>query len=363
MAQSTYQLLSFTTTITLTWPASFTGTPVVLDINDINTTTNNGTIILPDATLVSNGQNMIFNNVSGVPVYILASDGSTALSHLLSGSIIEMYLINNTTSNGTWRIVPFGGGATSITELIAESTDNSITITNGTVTPPTGTIDFQLPTSITNLNLMSTTDLLVIDGTNPLTFKTVEVIGGENIIVSNGDGLSGNPIIDLNGTLTSLSSITVGDMTLSGEVITNNNVDGNIQLNTNGTGAVQINGVSISSTGNLSGVTNLVSPKAYCCFTDTLTGGSNTIVIEDQVNIASVTGSGGTYVITFITPMDSINYGVITTLGSTGGSLPFISNSYYIVRETNSVTVIVTDASGQLVLSVPNGISVILISS
>jgi len=90
---------------------------------------------------------------------------------------------------------------------------------------------------------------------------------------------------------------------------------------------------------------------------------SNQIVNVNEVNVPSITGSGGTYKLNFTTAMPNLNYGVLITLGSTGGSLPFISNSYVIVRELTSVTIIVTDASGELVLAVPHGVTVIVISA
>lgn len=363
MAQSPYQLINLTTDITLSWPSSFTGGLVVEDINDVTTTVDNWMIILPDATLVSNGYNMVFNNVSGFSFYIVANDASTIISHVMSGDVLGMYLINNSTSNGTWRVVPFGGGTNSITSFTATSSDGSVLITNGTVSPPTGIIDFELNDSLFNLYTVNATKFLVITDTNPLEFVTRELVGTPNILITDGGGIDNNPIIDLSTALTGIASIEVGNMTLSGEVITNNVVDGNIQLNTNGTGAVQINGVTISTSGNISGITNLVAPKAYCTFTDVVTGLANTIIVENQVNVTSVEGSAGTYVINLTTPMPSIEYGVFLTLGSTGGSLPFVSNAYYIAKDLSTVTIIVTDASGELVLSVPHGISVMLISS
>lgn len=363
MAQSTYQLLNLTGNITLTWPSSFSGGPVVLDINDLNPNASGYHIILPDATLVQAGQNFVFNNISGFSVEIVANDESTVLATLTSGEVIQMYLIDVSTSNGTWRVVPFGGGASSITQFTAESTDSSIVITNGTVTPPMGVINFQLPPSLFNLNNVNETSFLVVTNTNPLTFQTDVLVGGTNINIQNSAGITGDPIINLDTTLTGIASAQIGDMTLSGEVITNDVVNGNIQIVTNGTGQVQINGVTIDADGNIAGIGNLVAPKAYCSFTDTLVGMGNIIVVDNSVNVSSVTGNEGTYTVNFIAPMASIEYGVFITLGSTGGSLPFISNGYYIVKQTTSVTIIVTDASGELVLAAPHGVSVMVMSS
>jgi hypothetical protein len=365
MAQQTVQQLILVENITLTWPSGFNGSPVVNDINDIEVLLEDLTITLPDATLVSIGQTLLFNNISdtGYSFTLLLNDGITGLVEIDAGKYFEIYLIDNSTRNGTWRLITPLGGFNGIVGLTAQSTDSSIVITGSPVSPPSGVINFKLPTSLSNLKALNTTDFLVVTQTTPaLDFKTVELLGGENITITGGNGLGSDPVIDLNTTLTSLNSITVGDMTLSGGAITNNTDNGNIQISTNGTGSVQINGITINSTGAISGLTNFLGITATFTFTDTLVGMSNQIVIQQQSNISSVTGSNGTYTGTFITPMPNLNYGVTITLGSTGGSLPFISNGYYIVKELTSVTIIVTDASGELVLSAPHGVTVLITS-
>lgn len=372
MAQNSYQLINLTANIVLTWPFSFAGGPVVDDINDVTTAANGFTITLPNATLATNGQTILFNNISSHSFSILANDGVTVLDLLSSGSVIELYLYDSSTPNGSWRIIPYGSGTNSITAFVAESTDSSITITGGGVTPPGGVIDFQLPTSITNLNNVVTKGFPIITGTAPLTWAVVDLVAGENITITNPNGSNGGPVINLGTTITGINSMGVGNLTISGDVITNNVTNGNIQLSTNGTGQAQINGVTIDINGNLAGINNLTvngffnnpfTPKAFCVFTDTIVGNSNLIVIQNQANITSITGAAGTYTLTFTTPMPSINYGVVITIGSTGGSLPFISNGYFIVRTTTYVTIIITDASGALVTSVPNGATVMLMSN
>ncbi len=365
MAQSTYQKFTLVEDLTLTWPSGFNGGPILLDINDVEVieTIDTLKIILPAANLVSAGQTFIFNNITDdISFNLVANDGTTMVSVMESGDAFQFYLIDASTANGVWRKITPLGGFNGIVELTAQSTDSSITITGSPVTPTGGTLNFKLPTSITNLNKLNTTDFLIVTNTNPLTFQTVELLGGENITITEGNGLGSDPIIDLNTTLTSITSLTVGDMTLSGGVITNNDANGNIQISTSGTGKVQINGVNIDNSGNISGLNNFTGAAGYCFFTDTLVGMSNQIVNKQQVNIPTITGSNGTYILTFATPMSTLNYAVFITLGSTGGSLPFISNAYVIVKELTSVTIIVTDASGELVLAVPHGISVLIMS-
>ena len=376
MAQSSYQEIDLTSDIIFTWPTSFAGGPTIADINDISANQAGWTIAMPDASLVPVGQNAIFNNVSDYSFQIIANDLITVIATVASGQVIELYLRDNTTdpaTNGLWRVIPAGGGTNAITALTAQSTDSSITISNGVITPPGGKINFQLPTSITNLNTtISAVGFPVITGLTPLTWTTVDLLSDSNINITNPDGTTGNPVFSLGSAIGPITSLSVGDLTLSGEVVTNDNLDGNIQLTTNGTGEVQINGVGIDIDGNLTGVNNLTVtgsfsnpflPQAWCVFTDTLYGDSNLIVIQKNANVASVTGSAGTYTINFTTPMSSINYGVFITLGSTGGSLPFISNAYWIVRQTTSVTIVVTDASGELVVAVPNGVNIMVMSN
>lgn len=373
MPQSSYQLIDLTANIVLTWPFSFAGGPVVADINDITTPSGAFAITLPNATLATAGQNFIFNNISAFSFEVLANDGITVLRTLGAGEVIEMYLIDSSTSNGTWRIVPYGSGTNAIVALQAESSDSSIVITNGDVTPPGGIIDFQLPTSLTNLNTSITSvGFPVITGLSPLTWTTVDFVGDSNIKIVSPGGQTGDPTFSLASTIGPISSLQVGNMTLSGEVITNDVVNGNVQISTNGTGQTQLNGVGIDINGNLTGINNMTvsgffnnpfTPKAYCTFSDTIVGSSNTIIIQDSANVVSITGSAGTYTITFNTALGSINYGVLITLGTTGGSLPFISNGYYLTRQTTSVTIVVTDASGELVLSAPNGVTVVVMST
>lgn len=364
MAQSSYQLINLISNITLNWPFSFSGAPFILDINDVNPDQNGRTITLPNALLATAGQNFIFNNVSGFSFEILANDSSTIITTIITGEIVQLYLTNVSTANGTWRVIPYGSGTSAITQFTAESTDSSIDIANGTVTPPTGVIDFKLPTSIYNLNNIVDTGFIVVDSLSPLTFKTVTFLSDSNLVITDPDGIAGDPVFNLSTTtIGPVASINVGDMVITGEVITNTTNGGNIQLSSSGSGEVQLNGVRIDANGNIFGINNFVAPKAFAVFTDTITGMTNTIVVEESTNIVSVTGSAGSYVITFTTPMSSANYAVMITMGTTEGNLPFISTGYFLLRETTSVTITVTDASGQLVLSAPNGISVMIMST
>jgi hypothetical protein len=374
MPQNSYQLINLTSNIILSWPSSYGSGPVINDINDVTTSMDGFTITFPDATLVYNGMSVLFNNVSGFSFVILANDGLTTLATVTTGQVITLYLDDNSSSNGSWRVIPFGGGTSSITTFTAESTDSSITITNGVVTPPSGTIDFQLPASITNLNDVSTTGFPVITDYDPLIWTTVALVGGDNISITNPDGITGNPIISLDDNVSDLSSLSVGTITLTSNEISATNDDDNLVLTTSGSGDLYLNGVIIDLDANVSAVNNLIvsgtfdnpfTPKAWVIFTDTIVSGNNVINIQDKANVASISGGAGTYTINFTNVLTNDVYGVLVTVGSTGGDMPSVAHGFtvYSTQTTTLFTIVVVDASGELVNEMQTGITVQVLSS
>ena len=172
-SQVSYQLITLTSNIVLSWPSSFAGGPIAAGFNEVNPDQAGRTITLPDATLASNGTDVIFNNISIYTFDILQND-STFLYTLNPGDIIDFKLYDSSTVAGLWRIIPFVGGYNGITAFEASSSDNSINITNGNVTPPGAIIDFKLPASIFNLNNVITTGIPIIKSIAPLTWSTAD---------------------------------------------------------------------------------------------------------------------------------------------------------------------------------------------
>lgn len=372
-SNSTYQKIELTADITLYWPFyTPTGSLTITDIMDVSADQDGWKIVLPDATLSDTGRNFILNNISIHSFKVVLQDGISELADITGGEVKFINLTDNTTKNGVWSVLPFGAGQNAITQVMLESSDSSITITGGSIIPPGGTIDFALPESLSNLNNVSTQGFPVIKTTDPLTFGTVELVAGENINITNPGGITGEPVINLTSVVSDLSSLEVGDITLSGSIITSNIVNGNIDMVTNGTGKLNFNGVTIDANNNIANVNNLTVngtfvnpylPVAWCVFTDSITGDDNTIVMEKGENVTSITGSGGSYVINFTTPMASINYAVFITVASDGGALPPpIYHGMWTVRDANSLTIAILDASGEYVASIPYGVSVMVMS-
>lgn len=77
-----------------------------------------GGVVMPDATLVTPGQDILFNNVTGADAIIYADDGVTQILSMPAGTAWFVYLTDNSTANGTWRTVHYGA-ATSTADASA----------------------------------------------------------------------------------------------------------------------------------------------------------------------------------------------------------------------------------------------------
>ena len=107
-----YLALALTANTTLSWPLeSNTSAPVAASIIDV-TPTGAFAITMPDATLTSVGQTTLFNNLGPSVVTVLKSGGGVLCS-LGAGEQWVVYLTDNTTAAGTWRVFRFGAATAS----------------------------------------------------------------------------------------------------------------------------------------------------------------------------------------------------------------------------------------------------------
>lgn len=107
--QPTYTGLTYATNLILAWPIeqAIAGNLVVSDIIDLNPGGPGLTVQMPDARMVSTGFAVLFNNIGGQTTTILDNTGATLLP-IVPGSVWEIYLVDNTTQGGTWRVFQFG---------------------------------------------------------------------------------------------------------------------------------------------------------------------------------------------------------------------------------------------------------------
>jgi hypothetical protein len=108
-----YETLALTANLQLEWPINGNDNTPASSIIDV-TATSSGTITgwlleLPPATQVSTGQSMIIRNV-GSNTFTIADNSGNTIVAVTSGVAEFIFLVDNTTVNGTWASVVFGAG-------------------------------------------------------------------------------------------------------------------------------------------------------------------------------------------------------------------------------------------------------------
>ncbi len=369
---ASYQHVTFSENLSLSWANPYTGGSVVADINDLSPTEGGLQVMLPFASSVSPGTGFIVNNVSLFAVSMI--DVTIEEITLVNpGDVLYFYLVDTSSTAGLWRVIPWGSGVNGMTALTLRSEDGSVPITGGQITPPGGIVNIQLPSPLSSIKSLSVVGIVVANDVDPLTFRSVVLQAGSNIEITDPDGVEGNPLIALNPVLTQLTSLETEGLHIEVSTLAALNNDltgGNLNLQSSGeTGVITLNPVTIDQQGNISGVTNLIVsesftnpfvPKAWCCFLDNGQS-SNNIVLQDSAGVTSVTGSQGSYVITFTHPMSNANYGFSVNIQKT--SAPnFAYEAFMQSRNTTSCLVAVKDQLGNLIAAM-EGLSVTIWSS
>jgi len=355
-----YSKITLNSDIKLSWSYPRTEGEIVSDINDVISEDDAYTITLPPANTTETGTSLLFNNIGSYDFTILSNDGEPIGTVMIPGEVRQIYITENLTAGGVWGVIPFGGGTSGIITFSAETLNNSLNITNSTITPPSGNIKFAVSDSLNNLNNLTTqvqNGFLVITGNTPLSYVTRKIGGGTNINVQSGEGETNDVIISLADSLVGLSSINVGNLLISVNTITTASGDQDINLATVDDGVINLNSTQIDSIGK---IINPATAKAYAFFYDN-NAPSNNIQIESSFNIASVSGAQGSYVITFATPFPDSNYAVLTAL-SRGGEVIAPFQVFFRSRSASEVIIFTTDTLGNL-LPVLDGVSVVIFSS
>lgn len=108
-SQSGYTLLALTADVTLYWPELTQAESVASDIIDV-TASSSVTIAMPEANLVSAGRSVLLNNVGAYSITLTNSVGTT-LATIAPGEVKNIYLTDNSTAAGSWRVYTFGTGS------------------------------------------------------------------------------------------------------------------------------------------------------------------------------------------------------------------------------------------------------------
>lgn len=114
-ASVSYRAVALTANVTLAWPTELaTDTNVVAEIMDVTPSAGGLKITMPPADQVSVGQTQLFFN-AGSYTFTIADNGGNTITTVAAGLSYQVYLIDNTTVNGTWRVTQYAAGTSSAT--------------------------------------------------------------------------------------------------------------------------------------------------------------------------------------------------------------------------------------------------------
>ena len=126
-----YRAIALSANQILTWPTEVaTSTNVVAQIMDVTPSAASLSIFMPPATEVSVGETALFFNAGSFAFIVKDTSGNTIVS-IAPGLSYQVYLIGNTTANGTWRSTQYAAGTSSATagSLVGAGTGTGSTAT------------------------------------------------------------------------------------------------------------------------------------------------------------------------------------------------------------------------------------------
>ncbi len=139
--------LAFSTDTTLVWPIeqAVGGANIVAKIIELHPTTAGLSVSLSDAREVSTGYTVVFYNAEADTVTIKNQGGDTILT-AASGTAWQIYLRDNSTANGLWRVFQQGAGtSTAVAAALAGAGMKAISTTlNTTLDPVAHVLDYSI---------------------------------------------------------------------------------------------------------------------------------------------------------------------------------------------------------------------------
>jgi hypothetical protein len=108
-----FQELTISVNTTTEWPYNSSGGTNISKIMDVTATVAGLTLTLPDATEVSVGEDILIRNV-GTENFEIVDNASSAVATVVPGVARYLYLRTNTTAAGSWGVITYGAGSSSV---------------------------------------------------------------------------------------------------------------------------------------------------------------------------------------------------------------------------------------------------------
>lgn len=143
----TFLSLQLTTNVVLGWPLeSNIISPAAAEIIEVSAVIPGATIQLSDARQVSNGYCALFNNIGANTFSVLDAQGNVLMAPA-SGQAWQLYLADNSTLQGTWRVFQYGAGV---------SNANAATLAGAGLSALVNALQQNYVTNVQNSNYQST---------------------------------------------------------------------------------------------------------------------------------------------------------------------------------------------------------------
>ena len=112
-SEISYSSVALTASIVLSWPEeTSTNVNLATRIMDVTPSAINFNITLPDATKSGTGNTILFNN-KGSHTFTVLNAGGVQVGTIDAGELWQVYLTDNTTTNGVWQLLQYGATTSS----------------------------------------------------------------------------------------------------------------------------------------------------------------------------------------------------------------------------------------------------------
>jgi hypothetical protein len=107
-SEISYRSISLTANVTLNWPTEASAADdFTARIIDVTESAGGFAITLPPADEAGNGETILFNN-TGSFSFIVRDSAGTQILNAVAGSVWQVYLSNNSTAAGVWKVLQYG---------------------------------------------------------------------------------------------------------------------------------------------------------------------------------------------------------------------------------------------------------------
>lgn len=294
-AEVSFKAYTQATNLFLVWPQFSAGNPnVAARFMNISMTAATKHVVLPDATLVTVGQdNIIFN--AGTNSFTVLDTGSNEIAVIAPGQTYYILLIDNTTTAGAWQTLQFGVGTGSASA--AALAGNGLIAAGGLLN-----VNLNATTANGDYTIDSTARAVLqawTGGVGVITLPTATSVGDGFFFPFANDG-TGSVTIMPTGDLIDGSTSSVFTQTQSAFIISSGGAWYTVGKGTQTNFAVTILNLNVTGSSNVT-ETSSQAQNIIQQFTGILTGNINVIVPSTVQLYYVFNNTSGAFTLTFKT--------------------------------------------------------------